>query len=557
MIYNGFSGYPQPETRFCYTGLLHQSNAVLIRRPSGYSYRQKIPHNLRPAIGKRELWVTLETNDRSLAKSRGCAIFCLTDKLFGLLKFMDDNELCQDANDIIREDLRSPHKSLFDGIIRRYEIELTSLRSQFKVMNAEHLLARVEQQDRFSKFVEQAKQDVSTLHDMMKNTPKSKIAEHMEAINRRFQSIEEWTKPKEPAKSPLFSDASEAFILASSKEWKDSDFRSYRNTFKRFMEVCGDKEIRLYTGADAGDFKEMMEKLPENYGRNKTDIRTVPQLVRDADRQNLRRVSGKSVKNHFSKMSSLWKYYLQRDFTDKNIFTGWNFDTRRKIRRVRWSDEYLRLLVDTPFDIATSISKETYAYIVAVGSYTGMRLEEICRLRCQDIVTIRGIPCIVVQDHEELKGQPWTKWSAKTEAGTRVIPIAEKLIEAGFLDLVEKSRRNRSRYIFSDLKFSGKDKKRSGLFQRNFSTHKTRLKIPPTTVFHSFRHYVSTKLRNIHEHGEGGLREIWLDDFLGHESENKSVGAIDYFDEVDVENLKNVADAVVYPDFWDIKKLMQ
>ncbi|MGD7069379.1 DUF6538 domain-containing protein [Acetobacter sp. AAB5] len=355
---------------------------MLIRRPSGYSYRQKIPLPLRPLLGKREIWVTLETNDRSLAKSRGCAIFCLTDKLFGLLRIMADSELCQDANDFIRKDLPEHDRTLFDGIIRRYEIELVSMRSQFKVMNAEHLLARVEQQDRFDQFVQKAIKDVTSLHDMMKNTPKSSIAEKIEQISKHFQNIEQWTKPKEPEKSPLFSDASEAFILASSKEWKDADFRSYRNTFKRFMEVCGDKEIRLYTGADAGLFKEMMEKLPDNYGRNRTDTRTVPQLVKDADKKNLSRVSGKSVKNHFSKMSSMWKYFFQRDLTDKNIFTGWDFNTKAKIRRVRWSDEYLRLLVDTPFNIATSISKETYAYIVGVGSYTGMRLEEICRLRC-------------------------------------------------------------------------------------------------------------------------------------------------------------------------------
>jgi len=29
---------------------------------------------------------------------------------------------------------------------------------------------------------------------------------------------------------------------------------------------------------------------------------------------------------------------------------------------------------------------------------------------------------------------------------------------------------------------------------------------------------------NIHEHGGGGLREAWIDDFLSHEGANKSVG---------------------------------
>lgn len=83
------------------------------------------------------------------------------------------------------------------------------------------------------------------------------------------------------------------------------------------------------------------------------------------------------------------------------------------------------------------------------------------------------------------------------------------------------------------------DMKRSGIFQRNFSSFKSRLGIGREKVFHSFRHNVSTRLRNIHEHGDGGLRESWIDDFLGHEGLNKSVGNIVYFDDV-VTRLNNL-----------------
>lgn len=528
---------------------------MLIRRPAGYSYRQKVPLPIRAFLGKRELWIALDTNDKSLAKNRACEIFNLTNKLFSRLKIMAQ-ELAQDSNDIIRDIIDSRFKPLFDEVISSYETEISNLKSQYQLMNAEHLFARIEQDDEFKKFAKDATDEVSKIQGLMKDIPDLDIRKKMADIVGHFNNIESWTKPKEPQKSPLFSEASEAFILASSKDWKDSDFRAYRSSIKRFLECVGDKEIRLYTGADAGRFKELMEQLPENYGRNTKDTRTVPQLIKEANKKKSKRVSGKSVKNHFSKMSSIWRYYLLRDLVDKNIFIGWKFDTKQKTKRVRWSDEYLEKLINASFDISTTISKETYSFIVGVGSYTGMRLEEICRIRIEDIQVIRGIPSIIIQEHEAEKGKPWTFWNPKSEAGARVVPICEKLIDAGFLDFVEKSRKMKSRYVFSELKFSGKDKKRSGLIQRNFSTHKSRLGIPATTVFHSFRHYVSTKLRNIHEHGEGGLREVWIDNFLGHEGNNKSVGNTVYLDEVDVENLKRVADAVVYPEFWDIRRLI-
>ncbi|MBS1066540.1 integrase, partial [Gluconobacter kondonii] len=372
---------------------------MLIRRPSGYSYRQKVPLPIRAFLGKRELWIALDTNDKSLAKNRASAIYILTNKLFSELKIVS-KELAQDSNDTIRDIIDERFKPLFDTIISTYEAELSNLKSQYQVMNAEHLLARLEQDSEFEKFAKDATDEVSKIHGLMKQVPDLDIRAKMNDIVSHFSNIETWTKPKELQKSPLFSEASEAFILASSKTWKDSDFRAYRSSIKRFLECVGDKEIRLYTGADAGRFKELMEQLPENYGRNTRNTRTVVQLVKEANKKKTKRISGKSVKNHFSKMSSIWRYYLLRDSVDKNIFVGWNFNTKQKVKRVRWSDEYLEKLINASFDISTTISKETYAYIVGVGSYTGMRLEKICRIRVEDIQNIRSIPCIVIQEHQ-------------------------------------------------------------------------------------------------------------------------------------------------------------
>ena len=375
----------------CYTS----GSVMLIRRPSGYSYRQKVPLPIRAFLGKRELWIALDTNDKSLAKNRACEIFNLTNKLFSRLKIMAQ-ELAQDSNDIIRDIIDSRFKPLFDEVISSYETEISNLKSQYQLMNAEHLLARIEQDDEFKKFAKDATDEVSKIHGLMKDIPDLDIRKKMSDILGHFNNIESWTKPKEPQKSPLFSEASEAFILASSKTWKDSDFRAYRSSIKRFLEYCGDKEIRLYGGQDAGHFKELMEQLPENYGRNTRDTRSVVQLVKEANKLKSKRVSGKSVKNHFSKISSIWRYYLLRDLVDKNIFIGWNFDTKQKVKRVRWSDEYLEKLINASFDISTTISKETYAYIVGVGSYTGMRLEVIFRIICVYIQDIKVFPCIII-----------------------------------------------------------------------------------------------------------------------------------------------------------------
>ncbi|MFW7268693.1 hypothetical protein ACMAUO_12075 [Gluconacetobacter sp. Hr-1-5] len=112
-------------------------------------------------------------------------------------------------------------------------------------------------------------------------------------------------------------------------------------------------------------------------------------------------------------------------------------------------------------------------------------------------------------------------------------------------------------YLFDELRFVGRDKRRGAGFGGAFSVYKNRLGIPAAqVVFHSFRHNVSTQLRNMPESGEHGIRESWIDDFLGHEYGRGSVGVKKYLDGIDLENVAKVAQAVNYADFWDVRTLM-
>ncbi|OUI78042.1 hypothetical protein HK18_10875 [Commensalibacter intestini] len=580
---------------------------MLIRRPSGYSYRRKVPPSLRKVIGKSEIWVSLVTNSKIIANSRICDIHSLTNELFIRLRLMHDEfkevlnqskcltkdvakngvaiqqmilendkitkklsinleeELAQECNDDLRDFIGEAYKPFFNNIIEYYETKVLEVKTQYKTANARYLLCMVLQDKNFSELMELATKTTrfltNLLHkykfalDNQKDT--SVLEKEMSEILSLFNTMQSQLNNQAPVSSSLFSEASEVFITASSTNWKDSVFRGYRNSIKRFIECCGDKEIHLYTGLDVGNFKELMEKLPANYGRNPKDERTVKQLIEDANTNNLERVSGKSVKNHFSRLSTIWSYYTQRDIVEKNIFSGWRFDSKQKTKRISWSDEYLKILIEASFDIKSSTSKETYGYIVGVASYTGMRLEEICRIRVEDIKCIHNVTCINICEHEPLDKKPETAWNPKTEAGERIVPISQKLIDAGFLGYIKKAQDKKEYYIFSDLTFSGKDNKRSALFQRNFSKHKTKLGIPESTVFHSFRHNISTQLRNIPEYGDSGLREVWIDSFLGHEGNSKSVGNSVYLDAINIQNLKKVADTIKYSDFWDIRKLMK
>lgn len=531
----------------------------LVRIGTVYNLRRWVPLDVRQIIGKNELWHSLETSDKELAKNRACAIFSLTSDFFASVKTVK-SYLYEPATELadsldIRDDFV---KNAISKIIESYELQIKEMRTQFKLQQAEHYMERMEDYQRLknlTEMVEKSKPKLNAVLSYMKDSKDFDAYTSIKTMQQQFEQVQTWVKPPEKRKSPTLSKALEAYLNGQESKLTDSDRRGIINTVKRFIEVCEDKEIRDYTGEDAGKFREIMEKMPENYGKSRNDTRTVFELVEHAKKNNLGNISEKTIKNHFARLSSIWNYYLLRDLTDRNIFIGWKFDQKYKVRRIRWNDEQLQTLISSDWNSPT-ISRKTFGFIVGLGSYAGMRLEEICRIRIQDIIEIRGIPCIFIRDHEARKNRPWEKWSPKTEAGEHVVPISEALINSGFLRFIEQQKNKKQYYLFSELRFSGKDKKRSDGFQQSFSRFKLRKKIPKGVDFHSFRHNVSTKLRNLPD-GINGLRESWIDDFLGHEGQNKSVGNVVYLDMIDVENLKKVADSVLYPDFWNIKNLIE
>ncbi|MCP1216133.1 tyrosine-type recombinase/integrase [Acetobacter orientalis] len=89
------------------------------------------------------------------------------------------------------------------------------------------------------------------------------------------------------------------------------------------------------------------------------------------------------------------------------------------------------------------------------------------------------------------------------------MPIHSALLDWSILDF----RKDGEKFLFSELK-TPKSGPRGTDFGRNFSKFKTTIGLPAAITFHSFRHTVSTRLRN----QTGDLRELWIDALLGHEA---------------------------------------
>ncbi|WP_141325550.1 tyrosine-type recombinase/integrase, partial [Acetobacter orleanensis] len=131
-------------------------------------------------------------------------------------------------------------------------------------------------------------------------------------------------------------------------------------------------------------------------------------------------------------------------------------------------------------------------------------------------------------------------WAPKTEAGIRTVPVHSKLIETGVLALKDSTD---SPYLIPGLETS-KQGVRGAALGRAFSLLKTRIGLPAEITFHSFRHTVSTQLRN----ADTNIREVWIDRLLGHEATHKSQGTTTYLTGITTANLRQTVEAISYPE---------
>lgn len=525
---------------------------------SHYHFRRAVPQAVQACLGRTEISLSLQTQSKLIARERAAALYASTGALFERARMMDekpDTDLMKDLLAVQAQMIRDQEETL------ALAEECHAL--DRKIRDATHnmaLLERIQSENAFlnesSKKIREIGQRFDSLRQQLTtgvalSKQEKKIlraeADRLSGMIVDIQSRQpthiaqpvpqtmappapEERKPAPKISSPLLSTMAERFIYSDKTKSTDT-IKATQKTIRLFIDAFGDMPVRQITGNVAGEFFDLLSSLPATHGKGKT-VLPLRVVIAQAQERGLETVGGKTVKNHFSRLSALWGHLVKRDFADKNPWSGWDFNVTKKIVRRGWTDGELALLARTQWS-GTAVSHRTWTGIISIGMFTGMRLGEICNLRHQDIEVIDGVPCFHVRPHPE------DGWSPKTSAGTRIIPIHSSLLRMEGLNLVED---NGAKYLFPDLTVSTSGE-RGDNFARAFSKHKKRLGLPEAVTFHSFRHTVSTKLRNQEAH----IRELWIDTVLGHEASHKSQGTMNYTSGIEVANLKQVIEALSYP----------
>ena len=294
-------------------------------------------------------------------------------------------------------------------------------------------------------------------------------------------------------------------------------------TFRLFVEVCGDRAIGTYTRRDSGHFRSMVERLPSDYGKaalyrdlSVSDIVQRYEALPPGNRSSL--LTQKTVKRHFSALSTLWNDLVAKGEAPENIFQGFTFANTKRANEQRdmWEKTDLQRLFDTPVWAGSEsewhrstpgnlIIRDERFWIPLISLFSGLRQEEICQLHLVDIKSSGGIQYFDINDVPPRK--------LKNEAAIRRVPIHSELGRLGIYKYVDQIRRQGHGRMFPTLEPGGADKRFGHAFSKWFTRYRQDVGLYQKGLdFHSLRHTATTLMH------QAEVERAVLDHVTGHET---------------------------------------
>ncbi len=192
----------------------------------------------------------------------------------------------------------------------------------------------------------------------------------------------------------------------------------------------------------------------------------------------------KTLSQYLMAGTAFWKWAMKYDaawreeYKDKmNPFIGHDLpqgggsETAGQDREIYTRADTLKL-----HQAALDSADKPLADLIALGWYTGARIEELCRLNKDNVITVDGIRCFDFP-------------KSKSKASQRVVPIHPSLLAT-----IDRLHKDSTDTFLIPAESADKYGKRSHAISKAFGRLRTAAGFSKLHVFHSFRHTVVTNL---------------------------------------------------------------
>jgi len=529
-------------------GKIGKSPAYLIRNPYTYCFRMRVPKDLQPYVGKKELRYSLKTGYLGLAKQKARLLAGNIQYLFRYLRDkghimskLTDSQARKIVNKYIREKLQSVEdnraKYEFTPIPELREKEefledsmsdalMDLQQSQYGTASytVNNLLKKekihLEHDDfEFNKLCREILKAEAKYYKVELNRLAGEYSDDIDAL---FPIPSESTKSQPPVSQleepsitldNLIKDYFAENIRAGN--WSERTQIEYRSIFNNILRLFGDVPLNRIERKNVQYIKKVLLVLPKNYFKATKKYADVP--VGDfLSKEPENKLSVKTVNKYLDNTKALFRFAVDNGYMETNLAEGLRIRIKGKAYEERdiFSNKDLTALFHSKEYTEDTFDRPWKFWLPLLGLYTGCRLEELCQLNIKDIKQVSDIWVL------DIKEEAQSDKKTKTESSNRFVPLHPITIDdLNFLRYVKQLKDKGETRLFPELK------KHSGRYghypTRWFGTYKKNCGIvapPNKKVFHSFRHNVQDSLK------QQIISESLVDELVGHVIQGESRG---------------------------------
>jgi integrase len=448
---------------------------LFLVRPSGLYVRFRVPSDLRAQVGSRFLI-------RSLKSYRGddarlvAAVFAVSlSRAFQALRqgtrMVDVKKLLEDAQR--RVERRPGDEDGFDPIrpwtasgVRIGNVELGDIQ-----------VSGVQDTEEFIRFA----------RSLIEAQPQAVAA----------PSVPVASEPEgEP--SPLLSEAIESHLGdMTRRKLADDTISESRHTLRLFLATTGDIRVRTIKVDHVRKFLDEVRWWPALAGV-KPQFRgmSVLDILKWGKAHDVPEPSPHTLNKHKQKLGAFLNGLVGVDQLNKNPLIGLKADidtsTDLETGRPFTPEELIGMFEPRRFkEWAGQLPHRWWGPML--GLFSGARVNEVAQIHLDDVREIAGVWGVFLW--KKTRGQ-----KIKNKSSIRFLPLAQPLLNAGFLDFVEDMKATGHPRLFPHLPMGTKEdgtpngKGYGTQLSKQFGAYAKTFGIEKGTGFHSFRHTISTAL---------------------------------------------------------------
>lgn len=317
---------------------------------------------------------------------------------------------------------------------------------------------------------------------------------------------------------------------ADEKEIRRSTARQKLTVIKLFVEITGKQTFQSLKQADIKTFVDAMALLPKVRRRSKAEQEfSAADLIakgRTLPRKDVGLAAG-TVNRNLCYISVLIRQAIMAGIEDVPplLIGGFRKKKRGKAneKRPAYTEDDIASLFKHPIwtGCRSAVRRHLPGEVIVwdglywsplISAYCGARLEEIAGLEMSEVVVDDVIPHFVIRENDNR--------GLKTIASERMVPIHPVLIQLGFLRYVAAKRKESAKHLFPELRPNpGTETPWGSRVGRKFGEAVAmalgahRVEKDKNKTFHSFRHYICTKLGTFAD-----LKDKMVQDIVGHEN---------------------------------------